>query len=71
VRDGDVFPEELGRFLGIDDRLHEVFLQHHGDLFDVDFWRTMQERNREGEVIDFFPYAESKVAGSAASRRLG
>jgi isocitrate dehydrogenase kinase/phosphatase len=69
VRDGDVFPEELGRFLGIDDRLHEVFLQHHGDLFDVDFWRTMQERNREGEIIDFFPYAESKVGGRAASRR--
>jgi isocitrate dehydrogenase kinase/phosphatase len=65
VRDGDVFPEELGRFLGIDAHLHEVFLHHHGDLFDVDFWRTMQERNREGEVIDFFPYAESVAAARA------
>jgi isocitrate dehydrogenase kinase/phosphatase len=66
VGDGDIFPEELGRFLGIDDRLHAAFLRHHGDLFTVDFWRSMQERNREGEVIDFFPYAES-----TQRRRLG
>jgi isocitrate dehydrogenase kinase/phosphatase len=71
VRDGDVFPEELERFLGIDDRLHRVFRRHHGELFEVDFWRSMQERNREGEVIDFFPYAESKSVGSAASGHVG
>jgi isocitrate dehydrogenase kinase/phosphatase len=68
VRDGDVFPEELGRFLGVDQKLRTIFLRHHEDLFSVEFWRTMQERNREGEVIDFFPYAESRTPGSAASR---
>jgi isocitrate dehydrogenase kinase/phosphatase len=69
VSDGDVFPEELGRYLGIDETLNAVFLRHHGDLFEVDFWRSMQERNREGEVIDFFPYAESRTPGGIASRR--
>jgi isocitrate dehydrogenase kinase/phosphatase len=71
VRDGDVFPEELERFLGIDAQLHRVFRRHHGELFEVDFWRTMQARNREGEVIDFFPYAESKSVGSAAAGHVG
>ncbi|HVR28116.1 MAG TPA: bifunctional isocitrate dehydrogenase kinase/phosphatase [Thermoanaerobaculia bacterium] len=69
VRDGDVFPEELGRFLGVDQKLRTLFLRHHEDLFSVEFWRTMQERNREGEVIDFFPYAESRAPGDAVTRR--
>ena len=43
----------------------------YAELFEVDFWRNMQERNREGEVIDFFPYTESKSVGSAASGRVG
>ncbi|MDX1383343.1 MAG: bifunctional isocitrate dehydrogenase kinase/phosphatase [Thermoanaerobaculia bacterium] len=60
VRDGDVFPEELSRFIGLDARQRETFLAHHADLFHVDFWRTLQERNRDGEIIDFFPYSESE-----------
>ena len=69
VRDGEIFPEELGRFLGVDDRLQTVFLRHHQDLFTVDFWRTMQERNREGEVIDFFPYGRA-AADPSGKRSL-
>ena len=64
VRDNDVFPEELGRFLGLDHQLREIFLRHHEDLFDIAFWRSMQERNKEGEVIDFFPYSESQARRS-------
>jgi isocitrate dehydrogenase kinase/phosphatase len=60
VAEGDVFPEELCTFLGLEGRLREVFLAHHGDLFEVDFWRGMQERNRSGEVIDFFPYGAAR-----------
>jgi isocitrate dehydrogenase kinase/phosphatase len=60
VGEGDVFPEELGRFLGLEGRRRKLFLQEHGDLFGVEFWRRLQERHRSGEVVDFFPYREER-----------
>lgn len=60
VGEGDVFPEELPAFIGIPERLREEFISRHGDLFTVDFWRQMQERARAREVVDFFPYPESR-----------
>lgn len=60
VREGDVFPEELRTFLPRDPDLAAAFDGVHGDLFDPAFWREVQERNRRGEVIDFFPYGESR-----------
>lgn len=52
----DVFPQELRTFLSLDRHLMAVFEERHGELFEVDFWKAMQEGNRSGEVIDFFPY---------------
>lgn len=60
VGESDVFPEELGRFLGLEGERREAFLREHGDLFEVDFWRRMQERNLSGEVIEFFPYPDER-----------
>lgn len=60
VGEGDVFPEELGRFLGLEGPRREAFLQEHGDLFEVDFWQRMQERNLAGEIIEFFPYRDER-----------
>jgi len=60
VGEDDVFPEELGRFLGLEGARREAFLQEHGDLFEVGFWRRMQERNLAGEIIDFFPYRDER-----------
>ncbi|HVS02234.1 MAG TPA: bifunctional isocitrate dehydrogenase kinase/phosphatase [Thermoanaerobaculia bacterium] len=58
VREGDVFPEELPRFLELTGELREVFMEAHGGLFDTAFWRQMQRRNERGEIIDFFPYRD-------------
>jgi isocitrate dehydrogenase kinase/phosphatase len=60
VGESDVFPEELGRFVGLEGRRRELFLQEHGDLFGVEFWRRMQERHRSGEIVDFFPYRDDR-----------
>jgi isocitrate dehydrogenase kinase/phosphatase len=60
VGESDVFPAEFGTFLGLDGALREVFLDHHADLLEVEFWRLMQERNRSGEIIDFYPYTERR-----------
>ena len=60
VGERDVFPQELQRFLGFGGHLREVFLREHRNLFDPAYWRSLQERNRSGEVIDFFPYSETR-----------
>lgn len=60
VAEGDVFPEELGRFVGLEGARRGAFLQEHGDLFGVDFWQRMQERNLSGEIIEFFPYRDER-----------
>jgi isocitrate dehydrogenase kinase/phosphatase len=60
VGENDIFPAELRTFLGLEGELLTAFLREHADLFDVGFWHRMQERNRHGEVIDFFPYGEAR-----------
>ncbi|HVG07117.1 MAG TPA: bifunctional isocitrate dehydrogenase kinase/phosphatase [Thermoanaerobaculia bacterium] len=60
VGEGDVFPEELGRFVGLEGARREAFLEEHGDLFGVGFWQRMQERNLSGEIIEFFPYRDER-----------
>lgn len=60
VGEQDVFPEELKTFLGLPPRLADVFMQYHGDLFEVDFWADLQARHEEGEVIAVLPYKDSR-----------
>ena len=60
VGDKDVFPEEFLRFLGFSGPLREVFLAAHGDLLTADFWRKMQARHNAGEIMDIFPYKQSR-----------
>jgi isocitrate dehydrogenase kinase/phosphatase len=60
VGPNDIFPEELPRFLGLSSELRAVFDEHHADLFDIDFWRTVQDRIDSGEVIEILPYRRSR-----------
>jgi len=60
VAENDVFPEEFSAFLGLDSRLMEAFRSTHGDLFDAQWWRTMQARIAAGEVVDIYPYPQKK-----------
>lgn len=60
VGDKDIFPEEFLRFLGFSGPLREVFLAAHGDLLTADFWRKMQARHNAGEIMDIFPYKQSR-----------
>lgn len=60
VAENEIFPEELVRFLELQGPLRALFLERHGDLLDVPFWRGMQERLRAGEVVDLFPYPAAR-----------
>ncbi|MCG6965778.1 MAG: bifunctional isocitrate dehydrogenase kinase/phosphatase [Chromatiaceae bacterium] len=56
----DVFPEEFASFLLIDPDLRRAFLQHHRDLLDADYWKSIQQDIRDGRQGDVFPYSVSK-----------
>jgi isocitrate dehydrogenase kinase/phosphatase len=59
VAENDYFPEEFERFMGLNGRYRDIFRAHHGDLFDVGYWQSIQERLQTGEVIDVFPYDQA------------
>ncbi|MFA5678980.1 MAG: bifunctional isocitrate dehydrogenase kinase/phosphatase [Pseudomonas sp.] len=56
VGPNDVFPEEFPVFLFADIRLRRMFTQMHGELFDADYWKGLQQQIRDGKVIDVYPY---------------
>jgi len=60
VREGDIFPEEFRNFVMLPGVLGQAFLAQHAGLFQTEFWLSMQERQRAGEVVDFFPYPSAR-----------
>jgi len=69
VGDRDVFPEEHRSFLGLAPELREVFVQHHGDLFEVEPWRAIQQRIELGELIEVYAYREDSRLPDAEAPR--
>jgi isocitrate dehydrogenase kinase/phosphatase len=60
VATNDIFPQEFEHFLGVPEPLLDAFTTAHRDLFDVEFWRSLQERHRAGEILDILPYPQRK-----------
>jgi isocitrate dehydrogenase kinase/phosphatase len=56
----DVFPEELGRFVPFNGPVRDAFLAAHGCLYDPGYWRELQRRQAAGEVVDIYPYSETR-----------
>ena len=56
----DVFPEEFARFLLTDSDLRRSFMQHHRDLLDADYWKSVQQDVLNGVQRDVFPYSRKK-----------
>ena len=56
----DVFPETFEPFLLGNPAVREVFLRHHADLLDADFWQGHKQRIANGHVHDVFPYEPSR-----------
>jgi isocitrate dehydrogenase kinase/phosphatase len=61
MRANDVFPETFMQFLGFDPQLKELFLKVHGEIMTADWWRGIQQRLREGEVLEVLPYHRHRV----------
>jgi isocitrate dehydrogenase kinase/phosphatase len=56
VADNDVFPETFLPFLAFDETQRDAFLRAHGELLTADFWRHVQQRLNDGEVLEVLPY---------------
>ena len=52
----DVFPEEFATFLFPSVQIRKEFAKLHGDLFEADYWKGLQERIEEGRMMEFFSY---------------
>lgn len=62
----DIFPEEFASFLLNNPKVRQIFLAHHRDLLTASYWKSLQTRIREGEVIEHFPYPLSLRFASKA-----
>ena len=60
IAPNDVFPEEFRRFLFGKRRIKQLFSELHGNLFDADYWRSLQTNIDQGQVSDVFPYRRKK-----------
>lgn len=60
VAPGDVFPEEFEKFLFGRPGIKKMFRELHGDLYDADYWKSLQAEIRAGAVLDVFPYPVDK-----------
>jgi isocitrate dehydrogenase kinase/phosphatase len=56
----DVFPETFAPFLLGNPAVRDVFMKHHPDLLDADYWQGHKERILAGHVHDVFPYDQHK-----------
>jgi isocitrate dehydrogenase kinase/phosphatase len=60
VNPDDIFPEEFRLFFSGNTKARKMFESMHSELYDVNFWTDLQERIREGYVVDVFPYRRAK-----------
>ncbi|HEY5789683.1 MAG TPA: bifunctional isocitrate dehydrogenase kinase/phosphatase [Gammaproteobacteria bacterium] len=58
VARNDIFPEEFAHFLLGSPKVRKLFMKHHADLLSADYWAQIQQKVRDGMVVDFFPYPE-------------
>ena len=55
----DVFPEEFETFLLGKPELRAAFMKYNPELLDYRHWQGRQQRIRQGQLEDVFPYPES------------
>jgi isocitrate dehydrogenase kinase/phosphatase len=60
VKSNDIFPAEFKNFLIPQGSLREAFIQHHPDLFEVEFWNRIKKLHQADEFMDVLPYDNKK-----------
>ncbi len=60
VAPDDIFPEEFRLFFSGNTKARTMFEEMHSDLYQVEFWQDLQEKIRNGFVLDVFPYRRAR-----------
>ncbi len=66
VGEHDVFPETFINFVGFDEAQRAALLRTHGEIFTARFWRQVQRRLQDGEVLEVLPYHPHRVRVASA-----
>jgi isocitrate dehydrogenase kinase/phosphatase len=61
VADNDIFPETFLNFLAFSDTQRAALLRVHGEIVTAAFWRGVQQRLADGEVMEVLPYHPHRV----------
>jgi isocitrate dehydrogenase kinase/phosphatase len=61
VADNDIFPETFLQFLSFSDTQRLALLRLHAEILTAAFWRGVQQRLREGDVMEVLPYHPQRV----------
>ncbi len=56
VGENDIFPEEFPMFFSGNQRARKVFDSMHSEIYEMQFWKGLQDQIKAGFVGDFFPY---------------
>ncbi|HET9388087.1 MAG TPA: bifunctional isocitrate dehydrogenase kinase/phosphatase [Steroidobacteraceae bacterium] len=66
VAENDVFPETFINFLGFNDSQRAAFLRLHAEILTAAFWRHVQQRLLDGDVLEVLPYHPHRVRVAAS-----
>jgi isocitrate dehydrogenase kinase/phosphatase len=61
VAENDVFPETFINFLAFSDSQRAAFMRVHDEVLTAAFWRGVQDKLTEGEVLEVLPYHPHRV----------
>jgi isocitrate dehydrogenase kinase/phosphatase len=61
VGERDVFPETFINFLGFDPGLKKIFMDAHREILTAEWWRGIQQRLRDGDLLEVLPYHKHRV----------
>ncbi len=56
VGEDDVFPEQFSLFMGLGPKRLAHLKAHHGELFEADWWVSVQQQTRGGQLLDVPPF---------------
>ena len=56
----DIFPEEFRLFFSGNVKARKMFEKIHSELYELEFWTDLQDKIRNGYVVDVFPYRRAK-----------
>ncbi len=59
IGDFDAFPEEFAMFITGNPKYKQLIFKQHPELFDVRWWRSVQENIRNRKYLDIYPYSSA------------